>query len=68
VREPEVWRLVQKVKNVAQLETLIELQDAVGGALKGLDLNACSRRSRPSVARRQTTPSVRSGPWSSRRS
>jgi hypothetical protein len=40
VREPEVWRLVQKVKNVAQLETLIELQDVVGGALKGLDLNA----------------------------
>jgi hypothetical protein len=38
VREPEVWKLVQKVKTVEQIETLIDVQDAVAGAFKGHDL------------------------------
>ncbi len=37
VREDEVWRLVQKVKNVEQLQILIELQDTLAGAFKGYD-------------------------------
>lgn len=40
IREPEVWRLVQKVKTVEQLQMLMELQDAVAGALKGLSPKA----------------------------
>ncbi len=35
VREPEVWKLVQKVKSVEQLQTLIDVQDAVASAFKG---------------------------------
>ncbi|UJR84191.1 DUF1998 domain-containing protein [Sandaracinus amylolyticus] len=38
VREPEVWKLVQKVKNVEQLQMLADLQEVVAGALKGLAL------------------------------
>lgn len=36
-RDPEVWRLVSKVKSVEQLALLAELQDVVAGALKGID-------------------------------
>lgn len=36
VRAPEVWKLVQRVKTAAQLELLMELQEAVAGALVGL--------------------------------
>lgn len=36
VREPEVWKLVQKVNTVEQLTMLMDLQDVVAGALKGL--------------------------------
>lgn len=35
VREPEVWKLVQKVKSVEQLAMLVELQDVLGAAFKG---------------------------------
>lgn len=40
VREPEVWTLVKKVKTVDQLAMLMELQDAVRGALSGMDPQA----------------------------
>ncbi len=35
VREDDVWKLVQKVKSVEQLEMLIEVQDAVAAAFRG---------------------------------
>ena len=37
VTAPEIWKLVQKVKSIEQLEMLMELQEVVQGALKGLD-------------------------------
>jgi len=40
VRRDDVWKLVQKVKTADQLRMLIELQDALAGALKGYDLGA----------------------------
>jgi hypothetical protein len=40
VREPEVWTLVKKVKTVDQLAMLMDLQDAVRGALSGMDPQA----------------------------
>src|SRR6185295_3636147 len=38
VREPAVWKLVQKVKRTEQLALLLETQDELVGALKGFDL------------------------------
>ncbi len=38
VTAPEIWKLVQKVKSVEQLEMLMELQEVVAGKLEGLDL------------------------------
>lgn len=38
VREPEVWKLLQKVKSAEQLQMLADLQDVVAAAIRGLDL------------------------------
>src|SRR5690606_17797918 len=35
VREQEIWKLVQKVRTVDQLEMLLELQDSLAAAFKG---------------------------------
>ncbi len=56
VREPEVWALVKKVKTVDQLAMLMDLQDAVRGALSGMDRQArwwtpSSRSTRTSLPR-----------------
>jgi hypothetical protein len=40
VSEPDVWKLVQKVKSAEQLQVLIELQDGIASAFKGLDPKA----------------------------
>jgi hypothetical protein len=40
VREPEVWKLVQKVKSAEQLEMLVELQEPLAAAFKGHDLKS----------------------------
>lgn len=40
LREPEVWRLVEKVRNAEELEMLVRLQDAVAAAFKEFDLSA----------------------------
>lgn len=39
VSEPDVWKLVQKVKSAEQLQVLIELQDSLVSAFNGLDPN-----------------------------
>jgi hypothetical protein len=39
VREQEVWKLVEKVRNATQLQMLIELQAPVAAAFKGYDPN-----------------------------
>jgi hypothetical protein len=36
IRQPEVWKLVQKVRTTEQLTMLMELQEQLAGALKGL--------------------------------
>lgn len=35
VREPEIWKLVQKVKSAEQLAMLMDLQEVLAGALRG---------------------------------
>jgi len=37
LREPEVWKLLQKVKSVEQLGVLLETLDSLAAALKGFD-------------------------------
>jgi hypothetical protein len=37
VREQDVWKLVQKVKNTEQLQVLFDLQDSLAAAFRGFD-------------------------------